>query len=141
MSSFLVQCTPLAGETTLSNFDPVQGLFGGDFGRVLDHRAVEDPPLFRIHLFVIEAACAGSCCKNGIIRAYVVHYTFDEQRKHLPRSLKNNHSTVKKTLIRREGDVEAKFGSQETQTWEGTLLARAHSSAIFLIRQFIFIIQ
>ena len=32
-----------AGETTLSNFDPVQVLLGGGFGRVLDRRAVEDP--------------------------------------------------------------------------------------------------
>ena len=33
----------LAGETTLSNFDPVQGLLGGDLRRMLDHTAVEDP--------------------------------------------------------------------------------------------------
>ena len=33
----------LAGETTLSNFDPVQSLLGGDLRRMLDYRAIEDP--------------------------------------------------------------------------------------------------
>ena len=33
----------LLGETILSNFDLVQGLRGGNFGLMLDRRAVEDP--------------------------------------------------------------------------------------------------
>lgn len=50
--AFVIPCSMQSsdGETTLSNFDPVQVLLGGGLGRVLDRRAVEDPPVSKSRL-------------------------------------------------------------------------------------------
>ena len=49
---FFIPCSmqSLAGETNLSNFDPVQVILGGGLGRAPNCIAVEDPPVSKSRL-------------------------------------------------------------------------------------------
>ena len=64
----------LFGETILFNFDIVQGLLGGDFGLMLDHRAVRDPLVswfeWRLPVRVLSAR----------MNSYVTHYILDNEK-------------------------------------------------------------
>ena len=64
----------LFGETILFSFDIVQGLLGGDFGLMLDHRAVGDPLVscfeWRLPVRLLSAR----------MNSYVTRYILDNEK-------------------------------------------------------------
>ena len=128
----------MLGETILSNFDLVQGLLGGDFGLMLDRIAVEDP-------LVSNSAFLHGDCLCGFFSArmdsYVIHYyVFNNKavaKVSIAQSLTSGEE-IDKENRRRWSKV---WDRRSPRFWEGTLMARAHSSAVSLIRQLISIIQ
>ena len=129
----------LLGETILSNFDLVQGLLGGDFGLMLDPIAVEDP-------LVSNSAFWHGNCLCGFFSArmdsYLIHYYYVFNNKAVAKvSIAQSWTRgeeIDKENRRRWSKV---WGRRSPRFWEGTLMARAHSSAVSLIRQLISIIQ
>ena len=128
----------MLGETILSNCDLVQGLLGGDFGLMLDRIAVEDP-LVSNSAFLHGNCLCGFC--SARMDSYLIHYyVFNNKavaKVSIAQSLTSGEE-IDKENRRRWSKV---WGRRSPRFWEGTLMARAHSSAVSLIRQLISIIQ
>ena len=115
----------LLGETILSNFDLVQGLFGGDFELMLDRRAVEDP-------LVSHPTVAAR------MDSYVLHYILDNRedaRVSIAQSL-NSEEEVDKENRRRWNKVQVAGAPglgrhvDGTRTFFGSSCHLNHSVAI-----------
>ena len=93
----------LFGETILSNFDLVQGLLGGDFGLMLDRRAVEDPLVSCFEWRLLSAR----------MDSYVTHYILD------------NEKAVAKVSIAQSLNSEEELDEKNRRRWSKVWIAGA----------------